>query len=525
MALGRRLWGLVVLISIGVCAAVVDVDVDLLRGSAVEDVELVHYDRLDEQFQLEAFFERERSTKAAKGISGGGKSGVIVQTDGSFEEEFSFFFRPDRPYHDIDDYLISLTSSNETVLPNGEAEEDGEFRILGPRIDRGEIDGSVYYNVTYTVIYDQFPGNTVLTAKFEPNPESDNPRGPPENGYEKKFERTVAGVVVYYVDEDGKKVIISGDGRSFTSDFSEEDRNIDFLVYAQFPDKDKSSTSPGANLNGMRVDGLGGNYYGQFDYNENEDCTRGGIWNGETVDLTRSKQKGCGFSFTTNQEPGVEWTGWHFGMELNKFRAGDSSIDLVWDGFADDPENGPYTQTIRVSLQGNPPPVVYYITPDKPFMKICEEEMTVYFFNSVNPVGQVFRLQDPPVEIDAFLPILDSFEEFDNYTAKITFITKPGEGQQLRWKLTLRDLTDQVVDALDKTQNFQQPGFLFDYVQRDNALESIVPNTGPSTNPNGETIVLNGFFSCASVETTRIVFDNLELPSELILWEDRKSVV
>lgn len=423
----------------------------------------------------------------------------VLMINGTAEDSFFAVFRPEEKKK-LKDYRISHRSSDPSILSSS---TDVELQF---------IENSRSVNISATFDFDRFPGMVNYTIEFR--------RGLDNSLYDYlQVEFLAAGLAIFARDRSGGRVLLTGGERQLRiEDYTQIllQQRYEFGAFVQFLNGSNSdSFSSLSKANSFGIDDLTISflrYRGQINWDQDVCNVGGGIWDGSSMGLPN----GCGMAFSMGHTNGSRYDGLHFGLDFQKYRSGRLEILFTWEPFtqATDFEDELFMTFLKISVGGNPPPVVHLISPNVLFDQRGGQQLHVEMFNS-----QAARLHSFLVEgaNNPFQVKEGSYKVHDgpiDFYETVTFITTPGIGQNLTWSINATQMTSGREQAIT-FQDATDPKYLFSYLsgtlQLDYLTRTVVSEQG------GELVDAVGSFPGFNpAKGDGILFGNLQIDQSYI---------
>eukprot|EP00178_Gracilaria_changii_P025352 TRINITY_DN78133_c0_g1_i1.p1 TRINITY_DN78133_c0_g1~~TRINITY_DN78133_c0_g1_i1.p1 ORF type:complete len:1842 (+),score=228.92 TRINITY_DN78133_c0_g1_i1:684-6209(+) len=426
---------------------------------------------------------------------------LVSLINGTAETEMFFVFVPE-PGSTLSDYRFDARIEDTNVFD----QEDVSFFVV-----EDNSRGFLAYNVTTLVDFNKWTGQSAFEVQAV------NVSSSEIVATSQSMSIIVVGIT-FYTTQDGNRTIYGGENFPFvlTTDELLISRDQNFEVFIQFFDGSSTNSSISVPLTEIEIELNGSKALVTRDAS----CSPvTGVYNGTDVQLSSQ----CGMGFSTNDLEG-EYVGPHFGVDFNQHTNGSLITSFFWDEIVlgSDLEADGYSTFLNISVFGEVPPAVRYITPLGPF-------------RSTGGDTAVLTIDNLPEDIDVALSwtyslsinFTEGFEDAtvdmasiqvnENGTVSMLFTLPAGVGTDLPWVFAATKPSGEQLVGVDLTS----PPYLFSFVITV-TIDSITPLSGPEAGGTEVTIV--GEFPNHNTSSVIIFFDGIMIDSTLITSTSFSSI-
>lgn len=314
---------------------------------------------------------------------------------------------------------------------------------------------------------------------------------------------TIGGITLYREPVPGTKIIVSGEDNSMSLTYEQAMKKKlvganKILAFIQYPDgttSDNLSTSADSVPLADSLSTTTSQYKAQIDHKATEcDATAIGTYS-DTTGLVLPA--GCGYGFYRDESGNLA-----FGVAFSPYRAGTFDIEYLWEGMGSQIGEEAYETKLAISVTGSPPVVVTSVEPiGRVFRPEGGEYITFKFFNAdlrvISDYQVVVENAAHPFQMVAGSLITNGAPQ---YNQQATFITAPGQGSELLWKLQYLidsgsgELSVGDTAAVVYDDSVAYPGFSYNFSYDTEPLRiiSITPDSG--SEDGGEEATIRGHF-------------------------------
>lgn len=210
-----------------------------------------------------------------------------------------------------------------------------------------------------------------------------------------------------------------------------------------------------------------------------------------------------------------------YGCEFQQFQIGSFSVEFTWPDITAGNlalSGEVYELPLHVQIFGVPPLAVISIYPSTILRPEGGEIRTLYIINSELNNAIQFEIRVDTVE-EPFAMIPGSYQKFQtsNYTSVASFLTQPGNGTDLNWKLFYLTTTSSQNTSFYEYKMAACVSTLvhvFSYDENPLRIDTISPEF--VSEEGGETVTLTGYFPYFSIERDGIYFSGYKLERKYI---------
>ncbi|CAN8064751.1 unnamed protein product [Agarophyton chilense] len=418
---------------------------------------------------------------------------IVALINGTAETEISYIFIPE-PGATLADYRFEAQIEDTNIF-------DGEDVSFFSVEDNSR--GFLAYNVTALVDFNKWTGTSAFEVRAVNVSSS-------ETVATSQSIRIILVGISFYRIENSERVLYGGENFPFllTTDDITSSQNQNFEVYIQFYDGSSTNSSITVPLSGIQIQSSEST---GLVTHENSCSPVTGTFDGSDVQLPVS----CGIGFSVNEFEG-EYVGPKFGIDFNENRNGSLITSLFWEEIVQgsDLEADGYSTFLNISIIGETPPIVQYISPPGPFRSTGEDTVVLTISNLPTDrevlLSWAYSLsinftegsQDASIE-------LDTIRMNENGTVSILFTLPAGVGTDIPWVFSATKPSGEQLLGVDETN----PSYLFSFVTTV-VIDSITPLSGPEA--GGTEVTLVGEFPNYDTSTVDIFFDGVVINSSLI---------
>lgn len=235
----------------------------------------------------------------------------------------------------------------------------------------------------------------------------------------------------------------------------------------------------------------------------------------ETGTLDLCPGCGCGFYYGINGHLS-------YGCEFQQYQIGLFSVEFKWPGItAGNPSLAEevYELPLHIVIYGVPPLAVVGIYPHTMLRPEGGEVRTLHIINVELNDAIHFEIRVDTVD-EPFAMIPNTFQRISefNYTYTASFLTQPGNGTDLNWKLfylTSNTGGNSTYYEYKMAACISTLVHVFTYDENPLRIDSISPEFG--TDSGGETVTITGYFPYFSAERDAVYFSGYRIGSEFII--------
>ncbi|KAI0556749.1 Plexin [Gracilaria domingensis] len=426
---------------------------------------------------------------------------VVSLINGTAETEISYVFVPE-PGFTLSDYRFEAQIEDATVFNS----EDLSFFTVA---DNSR--GFLAYNVTALIDFNKWSGKSAFEVRAVNVSSSETVAS------SQSISIIVVGIT-FYRTEDGNRVIYGGENFPFvlSTDQVRSSQDQNFEVFIQYYDGSSTNSSITVPLTGIQIESSGSRTIATH----GGSCSPvTGVYDGSDVQLSEQ----CGMGFSANDLEG-EYVGPKFGVDINEYANGTLITSFEWDEIVQgsDLEADGYSTFLNISIVGEVPPLVQYVSPPGPFRSTGGDTAVFTIANVPNDLDAARSwtyslsinfsegLRDATVDVE-------TIQVNANGTVSMLFTLPAGVGTDLPWVFTAVKPSGEQLVGIDQTS----PSYLFTFAAN-TFIDSITPVSGPEA--GGTEVTLVGEFPNHNTSTLNIFFDGTLIDSSLISSTSLSSI-